>query len=198
MYMILKKFILKKMYNKEMSRILEKKKIFIIIVAIIVLAVVGTIIFIINKHNNNLKDSSSSYKIELEEFAEACKSEKKMKKYLDKHFDFKGSYAMNKSSELSEFEELYKNAKKTDYESDIEETEEFCFDFVSKNKDVKIVEIGDYIKGVGDFYGGSITLKIDNVETKFTLTFYNGKLVDILKTINSNTLKKSLNAITGK
>ncbi len=168
------------------------------ILLVLLLIVIGIVTLIIHQYNNNSNGSSSSYKTQLEDFAEACKSEKKMKKYLDKHFDYKGAYVMEKTSNLNEFEELYHNTKKTDYESNIEETEEFCFDFVSNNGDVKIIEIGDYKKGVGNFYGGSIILEIDNVETKFTITFYNGKVVDILKTINSNTLKKSLESITEK
>ena len=98
-----------------------------------------------------------SYKTTIKKFAQACKSEEKMEKFVKKYVDLRAIYAMKEADDPEDFKDEYKNAK------------------------IKVDEIGklkDYDDDCKQLKKAKVTLKNDDGDDlDVTIIFYKGKMV---------------------
>ena len=127
-------------------------------------------------------------------FTNAMKSEKEMDKYLDKHFDFKLSFAIDKTMENDDYllshkdfndvvnDELnnIKSNELADYEAEVREELKGLVDAESKLKFKKLGEEKDFPGEDSLKYRVATYLDTDKDEQYTSFVFYNKKLVLIM------------------
>lgn len=169
------------------------KKIIIAIVAVLVVIVAIALIAIFAK---------PSYKSQIKKFAEACESEEKMEKYIEKTFNLRAFYAMSKAKKPEDFDEEYKKAKKDDYKDEkfVSNVKDLYLVFTEADKvEIKDIEKLKDPKDIGgnyeDTYGKIKGFKIakckmkikyngETVEQDIDAIFYKGKLVTITMSLD--------------
>ncbi len=126
-----------------------------------------------------------SYKTTIKKFAQACKSEEKMEKFVKKYVDLRAIYAMKEADDPEDFKDEYKNAKKDDYKDDdfVDDVKDSFKKFVSEDEKIKVDEIGklkDYDDDCKQLKKAKVTLKNDDGDDlDVTIIFYKGKMVSM-------------------
>ena len=174
----------------------SNKKLLIVICAIIVIAIVAIICVVVV--------TNSAYKNQIKELATVMTDTEKMEKFVDEKVNLRAWYALNKIEEdenldfndekavKNAFEKVYKEAKKSDYESDENKNNVKNFfgmltmftSMTGDNAKIEVKDIGKLKDAEDDLKflkQAEFTLKItagdNSTEGKWRALFYKNKLI---------------------
>ena len=121
----------------------KKKGISIVAILMVIIAIIA-VIFVVNRR---------TYKSVAKDFAKAMQSEEKMNKFVEKNFDFKAMYAIEKIGEDDDidkedqkelakaFKKEYKKVKKDDYEDYKDKMKDVMQEFVTEDNKIKLKNV---------------------------------------------------------
>jgi len=179
---------------------MKSKKIFVIgiIVLIFIIAILAGVLILKPFEDEEKKDTTEAkndvsnvkskedkidYEEILDEFAHACNDEEDMNDFIDKYFDFKSCWAAHEAPDFSEYEDIYKNAKKSDYEDEdfIEEIKELYQSYIFDDKvEISNVEDKNFVDiGTEEWNFVNFELNGDEIEEEMTAIFSKDKIVII-------------------
>lgn len=177
----------------------SKGKIIAVIVVFLLVAIITAVVFAvvkISKKGDKEQKNAPYYEAQIKEFAEACKSNDDMKKYVKEKVNLKAYYAMSQSVGSEEFEEAYKNAKKEDYETEefidgmadifmtyvVEEEKKLEVKDIEEPKDIENDNtiVGKTLSQINGVKSSKFTLVSDGVELDVYAYFYDEKMFVVM------------------